>query len=351
MAKPNFGDVSNSGGSSAEITEEEKAQAVNTQSDLDELLGLYGGPTEKPSDELDPGFAATDEDAADNEDLEQAEASAAKGSEEPEEEKPADEPEEVLEESGEEQETLDQEEEPEETPAEEDEGSAEPSEDDDRFARLEAQNAKLMKALNEQQILAEEPTPPPAPEPEPTSVPVPVAEVPKPQELTDESFYEITSKKEAFQNYIAAEINAGVQVGVQQALSQVSGIVTNVNDVRDKIQGFFNRPENTDVVPLMDYVVKNAKTIEVAEPGLSVHEVLDRSAKQVRETLGLETAKGVTVESDGTVRVPQQRKGAQQKPSAAQKFAKPTHRRKPQKPFRRRDSVADQIDEMNRHLA
>ncbi len=350
-----FNDVK-TGGSSEEITEEEKAMAANTVADLDEMLVSMGRvePKTDDDDDLLAKMNATSKSDVTEEEAEQAEARASEGQEEPEE-VPEDEPEEILEESSEEQETLDSEDGAEETPAEEDEASAGTSEVDDRLAELNREkekNAGLMKMLNDQQAIisqAEAPAPAAVPEPiAPVPTPAPVAQVPASVELTDEHFLEIISSKEAFQKHMAAEISSAVQMGVQQVLSQVPDVVTSVTEVQNKIQGFFGRPENKDVLPLMDYVVKNAGTIEGVEPGLSVHEVLTKSSEQVREALGLERVKDATIEPDGTVRVPQKRKGGNPKPSAAQKFAKTTSRRAPQKPVKRRSGITDEIEEMNR---
>ena len=128
--------------------------------------------------------------------------------------------------------------------------------------------------------------------------------------ITDEMFQEIQSDPRAFDNYMKDRD----QRVVQSTRLQMVDTFNSMQTLRDQINEFAKSPENVDIKPLINIVVKEATRLDASMPEATVPEVLAAAGNAVRANY-----KDIL-----TVTTAQRKEIHETKKAAAKQTAKPT---------------------------
>lgn len=153
---------------------------------------------------------------------------------------------------------------------------------------LQQQIAALQASLNstamgvpiEQETTSTEPKP----EPEPASTEQIQRQTIAPSPLTDEVMEEINNgNKDALAGYVAQ----AVEIARQKTLMEIGAIVGNHISVKNTFDNFFASPNNSDLLPVIDFVKSRLIKIEKDNPTLKLPELLEKTAVEVRSSMGM----------------------------------------------------------------
>jgi len=166
--------------------------------------------------------------------------------------------------------------------------------------------------------------------------------LPKPiegmKELSDEEFEELFEDKDKFNSYI----NDVAQRARQQTLQSTGVIVQGIIETRQRVDGFFKKPENSDLTAIREFILRRAVDIESDKPGIKPEDALSQSAKEFREQIKASSSRR-------SREVEEKKNSARAK---AGRFASPPKRKGAVKVANRDEgtTVADEIERMERAL-
>lgn len=151
---------------------------------------------------------------------------------------------------------------------------------------LQQQVAALQASLNSTAtgVPIEQETTSTEPEPEPTPTEQIQRQTIAPSPLTDEVMEEIINgNKDALAGYVAQ----AVEIARQQTLMEIGTIVGNHIKVSNTFDNFFANPNNSDLLPVIDFVKSRLIKLERSNPTLALPELLEKTAVEVRSSMGM----------------------------------------------------------------